>query len=59
MGLDIQYNNLSAGVVPRVAKVLRNENLRKLGNILKLLKMDGCTTQCSIFPTEMNLRQKR
>ena len=48
--LDMQYNKLGVQVAPRVAERLKTWDLRKLGNIGKILNSGGHIAHCPDIP---------
>ena len=53
--LDIQYSKRGIRVASRVAKRLKTQDLRKLGNIRKMSNLGGDAAQCPVFLLEIKL----
>ena len=53
--LDTQCSKLSIRVASRVAERLKNQNLRKLGNVRKISNLGGHIGQCLVSLQELRL----
>ena len=57
--LDIQYSKLGIRVTSRVAKQLKTQDLRKLGNIRKISNLGGHIVQCLVSLQELRLCEQQ
>ena len=59
MKLDIWYCKLDIRVASRIAKGLKKQDIKKLGNIRKVSNFGGHISQCLVSPKELRLCQQQ
>ena len=57
--LDIQYSKLGIGVASPVVERLETQDLRKLGNILRISNLGGDRAQCLVSLQELTLCEQQ